>query len=58
VGKGDFMMAKLKKRIDHEKIPAQILVWTIVNTDDITDLSDDCIISMAEMQENWKVARP
>jgi hypothetical protein len=52
------MIAKLKKQIDHKKVPAQILVWTIVNTDDITDLSDDCIISMAEIQENWKVARP
>lgn len=52
------MIAKLKKQIDHEKVPAQILVWTIVNTDDITDLSDENIISMAECQENWKVARP
>lgn len=49
------MQRKFKQ---HEKIPAQILVWTIVNTDDITDLSDDHIISMAESQENWKVSRP
>jgi hypothetical protein len=47
-----------KSKMGHMKVPAQILVWTIVNTDDITDLSDECIISMAEMQENWKVARP
>lgn len=46
-----------KKFKNHEKVPAQILVWTIVNTDDITDLSDECIISMAECQENWKVSR-
>jgi hypothetical protein len=49
---------KKMKRIEHEKLPAQILVWTIVSTDDITDLSDENIISMAEMQENWKVSRP
>jgi hypothetical protein len=42
----------------HEKVPAQILVWTIVDTDDITDLSDENIVSMAEIQKNWKVARP
>ena len=41
-----------------EKVPAQILVWTIVNVDNITDLSDNNIISMAECQKNWKVARP
>lgn len=51
---GQMMQKKFK---NHEKVPAQILVWTIVNTDDITDLSDECIISMAECQENWKVSR-
>jgi len=44
-------------KTDYKKVPAQILVWTIVNVDDITDLSDECIISMAELQENWKVSR-
>lgn len=52
------MIARKEKLKYHEKIPAQILVWTIVTTDDITDLSDENIISMAEIQENWKVARP
>ena len=50
---------KMQRKFKYnEKAPAQILVWTIVNTDDITDLSDEHIISMAEIQENWKVARP
>jgi hypothetical protein len=52
------VMKMQRKSKYHEKVPAQILVWTIVNTDDITDLSDEHIISMAEMQENWKVSRP
>lgn len=52
------MIARKEKQKNHEKVPAQILVWTIVSTDDITDLSDENIISMAEIQENWKVSRP
>lgn len=52
------MNMHLKKFKNHEKVPAQILVWTIVNVDDVTDLSDENIISMAEVQHNWKVARP
>lgn len=51
------MQRRFKDRYG-KKTPAQILVWTIVEVDDITDLSDENIISMAGIQENWKVARP
>jgi hypothetical protein len=52
------VMRMQRKSKYHEKVPAQILVWTMVNTDDITDLSDECIISMAEIQKDWRVSRP
>lgn len=54
------MQRKYKDGFDKKntKVPAQILIWTFVCVDDITDLSDENIISMAEVQHNWKVARP
>jgi hypothetical protein len=55
------MEAKLERKRNYKelpKVPAQILVWTMVNVDDVTSLSDEDIVSLAEMQKNWKVARP
>lgn len=53
------MQRKFKEKYDKKniKVPAQILVWTIVNVDNITDLSDEHIITMANAQENWRVSR-
>jgi hypothetical protein len=47
---------KTKKTMKTKKKPAEFLVWTVVKTDDAEDLTDENIISMAELQENWNVS--